>query len=340
MTTVYVFGAGASYHAGYPLASGFGRPLLNEMLRSQDSCHVAAAEYLSDQFGEPDDFEDWITRILSRRDGVKDETNRELEYRRLGTRLGWLILSLAEWFRRIGNESCAPLYAEFVDRIVCAGDVVITFNYDDALDRELKRSGKWDAFSQGYGFPLGNGERRSDVLLLKLHGSMNWVWNPFGGASAGTFFAGTWPSLGVFPVMLPRDLTFLGYDDPSGPGIYQSGGALHSMILPGRSKQFYVETSFGIEQAEFWERLWSQAEESLRGCSKVVLCGYSMPAADQRARELLFEVPRKDVSIEVVSGRDSGRIASDFEIAEFSNVMTFGRGHFEDWLDSNRQPSQ
>jgi hypothetical protein len=131
--------------------------------------------------------------------------------------------------------------------------------------------------------------------------------------------------------MLPRDLKFLGYDDPSGAGIYQSGGALHSMILPGRSKQFYVETSLGIEQAEFWERLWSRAEEALRACGKIVVCGYSLPVADQRARELLFETPPKSASIEVVAGGDSERIASEFKSAEFSNIITFGRGHFEDW---------
>ena len=338
MSTVYVFGAGASYHAGYPLASALGGPLLNEMLRSPDSWHVAAAEYLSDHFGEPCDFEDWITRILSLRDAAKNDSNRGLEYRRLGTRLGVLIESLSEWFRRIGNESTAPLYGEFADRIVHAGDVVITFNYDDALDRELKRAGKWDAFSQGYGFLLGNGEHISDVLLLKLHGSINWVWNPFGGARAGSFFTGSWPSLGLAPVMLPRDLKFLGYDDPSGAGIYQSGGALHSMILPGRSKQFYVETSLGIEQAEFWERLWSRAEEALRACGKIVVCGYSLPVADQRARELLFETPPKSASIEVVAGGDSERIASEFKSAEFSNIITFGRGHFEDWLVSACRP--
>jgi len=133
-------------------------------------------------------------------------------------------------------------------------------------------------------------------------------------------------------------LKFLGYDNPSGAGVYQSGGVLHSIILPGRSKQFYVETSLGIEQAEFWKRLWSQAEGALGACSKIVVCGYSLPTADQRARELLFDVPPKDASVEVVAGRDSERIASEFKSAEFSNVITFGRGYFEDWLASTCQP--
>lgn len=340
MTTVYVFGAGASYHAGYPLASSMGASLLNEMLRSSNHLHVAAAEYLSDYFGEPGDFEDWITRIESRHAEVHNDPTAEgrREYQRLGNRLAWLRTGISEWFGRIRDGSVANLYAEFANRIVRDGDVVITFNYDDALDRELKRTGKWDAFSQGYGFPIGNGEQRCDVRLLKLHGSMNWVWNPFGGARpGGRVFAWSGPSLGSVPVMLPCDLQFLGYDDPSGPGVYQGGAVVGRLILPGRNKQFSVETSFGTELWEFWRDLWTQAEGALEACSKIVVCGYSLPAADQRARELLFDVPPKDVSIEVVSGRDSERITSEFKTAEFSNIVTFGRGHFEDWLDSARQ---
>jgi hypothetical protein len=330
MATVYVFGAGGSYHAGYPLASALGGPLLKEMLQSSQAPY---AEHLIDQFGVPADFEDWITTILSRRDEAKGHTNRKHEYQKLGTALGMLTLALAEWFRRIGNGSAAPLYAQFSDGIVRAGDVVITFNYDDALDRELRRTGKWDVFSHGYGFPFGNGEHKCDVPLLKLHGSMNWVWNPFSGAQGGgPLFSWSGPSLGTVPVMLPRDLKFLGYDDPSGPGVYQSGGALHSMILPGRSKQFYVETSSGVEQSNFWELLWSQAEKALGSCSKMVICGYSLPTADQQARDLLFNGPPKDATIEVVCGQDSQRIATEFKSLQFSNVATFGRGYFEDWL--------
>jgi len=134
--------------------------------------------------------------------------------------------------------------------------------------------------------------------------------------------------------MLPRDLQFLGYDDSSGPGIYQGGAAVSRLILPGRNKEFTIETSFGTELSDFWGHLWSQAHDALGACSRIVVCGYSLPAADQRARELLFNAPLRDTTIEVVSGRDSERIASEFMSTGFSNVSTFGRGHFEDWLES------
>ena len=80
---------------------------------------------------------------------------------------------VVQWFRGIHAETAAA-YAEFADKLVQAGDVIVTFNYDDSLERELKRSGKWD-LSDGYGFPFAE-PGRSQVLPLKLHGSMNWLW--------------------------------------------------------------------------------------------------------------------------------------------------------------------
>ncbi len=45
----------------------------------------------------------------------------------------------------------AIAYARFSDTIVRTGDVILTFNYDDSLERELRRASKWDV-AQGYGF--------------------------------------------------------------------------------------------------------------------------------------------------------------------------------------------
>ena len=64
--------------------------------------------------------------------------------------------------------------------MIQAEDVVVTFNYDDSLERELRRRGLWDV-SQGYGFPLGKSGQPSPVLVLKLHGSINWLALIFGG---------------------------------------------------------------------------------------------------------------------------------------------------------------
>jgi hypothetical protein len=125
-------------------------------------------------------------------------------------------------------------------------------------------------------------------------------------------------------------LKFLGYEGFLGH-TYRSGGAFPCFILPGRTKEFYYDTSLGQEYAAFWNHLWTQATQAVKKCSKIVLCGYSLLPVDQRACELLLKQPRKDTQIEVVSGSQTERIANDFKIAGFSNVQAFKGGYFEDW---------
>ena len=92
MPTTYVFGAGASRHAGYPLASEMADGLMDFMIGSGDTQGQAYAEYLMDNFGRPSNIEDLITEVQARIDRLKDaETDEEkVEYRRLGTRLAYL----------------------------------------------------------------------------------------------------------------------------------------------------------------------------------------------------------------------------------------------------------
>jgi hypothetical protein len=67
----------------------------------------------------------------------------------------------------------------------------------------------------------------------------------------------------------------------------------------------------------------------------MVICGYSLPAADKRALDLLLESPRKATSIEVICGSQSERIANDFKAAGFQNVKVSEDGHFEGWAAGN-----
>lgn len=80
---------------------------------------------------------------------------------------------LHEWFRELHLHP-APAYEHLADEMIQPGDVVITFNYDDSLERELRRAAKWDV-SRGYGFPLGSTKQPSATLVLTLHGSINWL---------------------------------------------------------------------------------------------------------------------------------------------------------------------
>jgi hypothetical protein len=330
MTTTYVLGAGASLHAGFPLASAMGEGLLDFMLRYPVAEYPSAAQFLIDTFGESRNIEDLITTLQSRIDALNTPEGKA-ELMRLGNCRGRLTSCLREWFREIHTKP-APAYAEFAAKIIRPGDVVITFNYDDSLERELSRAGMWDV-SRGYGFPLGTEDTPSKTLLLKLHGSMNWLISVFGGARAGAFQVVGWPpsAFGDAPVIHPADLHHLGYTDFKGR-VFTGGGALECLILPGRKKEFFYDTSFGREFGDFWELLWSQAAEAVNRSERIVLCGYSLLPLDQRARELLLRMPKRQTHVTVVCGSQSERIADDFRAAGLQHIQVFAGGYFEDWV--------
>lgn len=335
MATVYVFGAGASRDAGYPLASEMGGALFEYMLKSENVSIRASAEFLIDTFGETPNVEDLITEIESQVAKLKNSAVPEdrIQRNRIGNRRGYLGVALQEWFRQI-HVSPAPSYARFAEHIVQPGDVVITFNYDDSLERELRRFGKWD-ISRGYGFPLGTQDIPSDVQVLKLHGSVNWLVSLFGGATGGAFLVNPPSSMGNHPVIHRVDLKFLGYETFAGH-TYQSGGAFPCLILPGRSKEFFYDTSFGHEYDHFWDHLWLLAARVLKAANRIVVCGYSLPSADQRARDLLFLQAQRNPAIQIISGDQSERIAREFRDAGFESVSTFTGGYFSNWCHAQQ----
>ena len=62
-------------------------------------------------------------------------------------------------------------------RFVRPGDIILTFNWDVLHEVILWRQRLW-SYRDGYGFECGDqgrGERSSGTLMLKSHGSVNWV---------------------------------------------------------------------------------------------------------------------------------------------------------------------
>jgi hypothetical protein len=333
MSTTYVFGAGASFHAQYPLCSNMGEGLLEFMLKYPIDRYRDSANVLIEMFGKTPNVEEMITVLEERIESLKgaedsmDRATRSV----LAHAHGHVAEMLREWFRII-HENPAPLYAKFAEEIIKPGDTIITFNYDDSLERELNRAGIWN-LSRGYGFNLGDADAHSKVLLLKLHGSINWIISLFGGVTNGPAFAGPHGSTGGSPFIHSADASYLGYADFHGR-TYTGGGTMLSMILPGRSKQFFIDTSLGREFEGFWNNLWDQAERSLKKSDRLVICGYSMPLADKRACGLLLGSTPKNAEVSVVCGPQSQTIADQFTTAKFLKVEAFSGGYFEQWLES------
>ncbi len=338
--TVYVLGAGASCHAGYPLAKSMGSQLFSWMKKQSnaagfESRYPTTARFLEDLLGSVGNIEDLFTKM---QELVADGENGTSEQRAMRTVVanerGVFINALRSWFAEIRQQGVAEAYRRFAREIVSPGDCIITFNYDVSLDRELRLAGKFEA-GDGYGFPIETLPLNSATKILKLHGSASWLALMFAGITSGPFQFQPGNVLGQRPVIGKDEFAFLGYSDASDPAFPRGGAALPVMIMPTRSKEFFFGGNTGVEYVEFWDSLWRQASEALRRADRVSICGYSMPSADQRALELLLRVARKDAEVVVASGSDTPNIVKQYRESGYSKAKAADEVLFEKWVDSS-----
>jgi len=167
---------------------------------------------------------------------------------------------------------------------------------------------------------------------LKLHGSTSWLALLFGGMTSGMGQFQIGETLGARPVIGKNELSFLGYADAVDPAFGRGGAALPVMIFPARRKDFYFAANTGTEYAGFWNKLWRQAREALQSASKVVICGYSLNAIDERAHELLLSAPKKDVQIAIGSGDDTDIIVAEYRKAGYGRAVRAEEVLFKNWV--------
>jgi len=317
---VFVLGAGASRHAGYPLTSDLGPKLEVWAGKNPPRWNY---RYWPDsegqkEFGLLDDIEGFVTKVE--------------RYEKPEKMLGGLREAVCGFFDSIRANS-ASCYQQFASDVIRGGDVVITFNYDVSLELELRRARKWEV-GNGYGFDLEIfGMPKSATTLLKLHGSTNWVRSHFGGIHAGSFSQPIgWDPMGSRPRLLPREFQFLSYQGVADPKPIGAVTRTHSMILMSRNKRFYVSTSVNPRAGEpFWSALWGQADTALRNAGEITVIGYSLPVADAEARRLLLETTNKHCLVTVCCGGDTDRVAKEFVRHGFSRVRSDSEC-FEEWL--------
>jgi len=260
---VFVFGAGVSFPAGFPLSK--------KML----------ADFRGYVFGraETDPFCDAIREQwqgLETR-GVFDDqvdieaslTRLEIEARR-ETDLGLFREYFGDLFTDYFNDSHKQLeeasldyFRAFVNRNVRPGDVILTFNYDCLAERVLREAGLWNV-ADGYGYRRelvqdgrvlidGDSSRR----VLKLHGSLGWV----SSVVDACFF------------IQNEALGFVGYPACQDAG-FRKVASKRTFVLPSYIKQLDTHPL---------PTIWRSAADALRRASEVVFIGYSMPFADSAA---------------------------------------------------------
>jgi hypothetical protein len=299
--TAYILGAGASAHAGYPLASKL-LQALSDWLDHADVAEHWVAEcrnrivQVRETFGTLDDFEGILgkleaygykrvrpTRPVTYRQDVKDIFHDCTERLRAvddatpdAPTEGFypqylrsdLIMALREFFYQAEQNRTGPTaYDSFAAQKIESDSLVITLNYDVALERALARAEKWD-IGTGYSFRAFPDRPASATTIYKLHGSVNWFQAPLQESPP--------------PLMFSRDLRLLGYEDLADARVGSNGVGINNagtLILPDPDKRFFWE--------RFWSPLWNGAAQRLRAAREVFIHGYSMPASDLKAREIV-----------------------------------------------------
>jgi hypothetical protein len=184
--------------------------------------------------------------------------------------------------------------------------VVITLNYDTLIERVAgeQSNGRAVAIPTGLLYPIplvparlrtsaGVPEEVTEGLesfrLLKLHGSINWLYSgrsQFYGEEL--FYV---PCLGGVDGMFD---TWLGEDREAGhwANVYDKTSLI---IPPVLDKNFFF-------QHESLQSMWSQASRAIRQATKLICMGYSLPSSDLTMAEFLrTSAPEKPVSFEIVN---------------------------------------
>lgn len=78
--------------------------------------------------------------------------------------------------------------------------------------------------------------------------------------------------------------------------------------------------------------IWSQAANALGRADELVIAGYSLPGADERARALLLGTDNRSARVIIICGSDTQRIVREFQDRGFRHVSGGKELLFQDWV--------
>jgi hypothetical protein len=198
--TVYILGAGFSRDFNetiFPLVCDFLPMAKSFNIYQPNDSHKELAAFIYRYFGD-ELFSD-VEKVLSFLattpfDSLEVNFEKRTQlYRDLVSIIVRMLISASATVVNMNGRAVWTLYSRFVEHLIQRSAVVITFNYDLLLEELLSATSKWQMFD-GYGvhiplvyealptisftpdpldFHYKEGQR-SNVVLLKLHGSVNW----------------------------------------------------------------------------------------------------------------------------------------------------------------------
>ena len=227
-----------------------------------------------------------------------------------------LICQVLKWMLQNNNV----YHKKLVDKLInlgCAKETAfISLNYDILIDNAITMCE--NEVDLDYGIELMNYHFDNDwhapdtsksIKLLKLHGSLNWLY---------------------CPVCKKIDLT------PKVKGVTQLislGESDKCRLCEGRNIPIIVPpTFFKVMSNPHLVQIWDQAEDLLKTCKEIFFCGYSMPDADIHIKYLIKRgmINRKEEqpSIIIVNNHDGKSGVVKFGLAPKLVIL----GHVNKWI--------
>lgn len=189
---------------------------------------------------------------------------RDLPTRQLRIHLVSLIASYLEQKLRRAQRHHRALVESLQRMRALTTTIFVSLNYDLLIDNAI-----WDQGAAGidYGITFRSGMgavHANEVPLLKLHGSLNWLYCPT--CNELDHYRGE---------KIVAQL-------PDGQHIATCGpcnGSRVPILIP--------PTFFKVMSNIFLQQIWKRAEEKLLGAERIIFCGYSFPDADLHIKYLL-----------------------------------------------------
>jgi hypothetical protein len=351
--TVFVTGAGftRAFSPGAPLlVDDFGAGSLRDRFREFPTAYRVLAREFEAFAGKKINLERLMTRLW----GGMPYDSEAGAAQELGLLMTDLSKKLMERLRESGAQQDLHEDLRTFGRLCVAnGFDCITFNYDDALDAALwsaegvpesvpgtnKRYWHPDG---GYGFfcpparaVIFDGEGttmdRTSMLLLKLHGSMNW--------RVRRGYA------------RPLSIDALVHQEPWLPGGGSRGwvpSEIERHLEPDPFIVLPILAKTALTSEPVLRLVWTRAFDCLSKADLVVFIGYSLPVTDIAARFLLREAIREDCQVHVVNlagGKRKDRIEARYRavLPQVKGGVSFNFCDARAWcrdLGSEKLPSE
>jgi len=294
---VFIFGAGASVHAGAPISRELMLKIM-EYVETKSSIvqyQCEQVQWLKDYLQKLE-FDEWkdnfdIEMFCTMLDFLNFDFHIQSSKKDLSGKFAHIlgknafeVEQVLKIIKILITHILSPVKIKdekeilrlFLEKYVKEGDMLLTFNYDLLLDQAL-----WDAslWSPHKGYAVVNNDdipeefkkRNSKITYLKLHGSVNWI----------------------------KTLDFYSweyYDKATGESYFKDVSNLQNKVIPGwvgnqSGSIFYPTYLKNLDKADIIKKLWAKAFKEIQKAEKVWIIGYSIPDADILAHFLLMNMP-------------------------------------------------